>query len=73
MDEEIDDSEEVEERPSKRASGPGRVGNYSVVEVAKLMSEFPLKSNWKEMKGSGLNTLMQKCAEHWGQVSPLDF
>lgn len=32
------------------------------------MSEIPSKPDWAEMERSKLNVVIQKCAEHWGQV-----
>lgn len=72
---EIEEDNDVEAAGGKhggepiRGSGLDRVGNYSITEVAKMMAGIPSKPYWKEMKGSGLNAVMQKCCEHWGQVS----
>lgn len=67
--EEQEDVEEPEESEPVHAPGPDRVDNYSIAEFAKMMVGIPVKSDWVEMERSGLNIVMQKCAEHWGQVS----
>lgn len=69
VDDEMEDVEEHEGGIPEREVGPDRVGNYSITKVAKMMSGFPSKSDWAEMERSGLNKVMQKCVEHWGQVS----
>lgn len=72
MDEEIDDMDEdlrnSGDSVPEQAAGPGQVGKYHVAEVAKVMSGIPSKQDWAEMERSGLNSAMQKCVEHLGQV-----
>lgn len=45
------------------------VGHHSMKKVTCIMSEIPTKKDWGKMEESGLNFVMQKCAEHWGHVS----
>lgn len=64
---EEDEEEDTEVVPGS-SSGPKKVGNYSVEQLAKMMSGIPSKPDWHEMSGSGLNVIFQKCTEHWGEV-----
>lgn len=59
-----DDTEETKEE-----SGPETVGIHFVNRVANIVSEIPSKADWEKMEESGLNNVIQKCAEHWGHVS----
>lgn len=43
---------------SKRVAGPGHVGNYSITQIAKMMSGIPSKPDWAEIERSGLNVVM---------------
>lgn len=78
--EDLDDLEELVGGPVfevntsvEGGSAPGssrdRVGVHSVKKVVKIMSQIPSDEDWARMKESGLNVVMQKCAEHWGHVS----
>lgn len=62
--EDAEEMEGLEGRVRTSAGGPDRVGNYTVTEVPKLMSGTPAESDWAEIERSGLNSIMQKCAEH---------
>lgn len=33
-----------------------------------MKSELPSKKDWTQMEDAGLNSVMQKCAEHWEHV-----
>lgn len=77
-DEEMEDAEDLEDfnkeipdqvEGSEWVAGPGRVGNYSITEISKMMSGIPSKPDWAEMERSRLNVVMQKCTEHWRQLS----
>lgn len=46
-----------------------QVGNHSIKKVSKMMSEILSREDWAAMEEAGLNSVMQKCAEHWGHVS----
>lgn len=50
-------------------AGPDRMGNHTAADLAKIMAGIPAKSDWFEMRRSGLNAVVEKCAEHWGQVT----
>lgn len=47
-----------EEMRELRDEAPDRVGKFSVVEVAKLMSGIPSKQDWTGMEQSGLNVVL---------------
>lgn len=70
VDDEIEEVEgvDVDIGSSERPAGPRCVGNYTVAQVANVMSGMPSKTYWAEMHKSGLNAAFQKCVEHWGQV-----
>ena len=75
--------------PTGSTSGPGkaimdeldsdddedglRVGDHSVRDVVKIMSELPSDSDWAEMGEAGMVGMYKKAAAVWGQVSVLTF
>ena len=46
-----------------------RVGDHSMKEVVKIMSEMPSDSDWTEMGESGTVGMYRKAVAVWGQVS----
>lgn len=74
---EIEDVEDLETETGNQdlqvgpdaSAGTGRVGKHSTADLAKMMAGIPAKSDWSEMRRSGLDAVIEKCAEHWGQVA----
>ena len=71
LDEFFSEDEEEEERPQVEGAltwvVPGAV-NYSVDQIAKLMSEIPTNEDWERMDDLGLVSTFKEVGSLWGQV-----
>lgn len=58
VDAEMEDVEDLGEDVPERAAGPDRVGNYSIADIVRMMSEISSNSDWAKMERSGLDVVM---------------
>ncbi|XP_074332852.1 uncharacterized protein LOC141670763 isoform X2 [Apium graveolens] len=62
----------IEKGSGDKGKGPKkslvRVGNHSVKQLTNIMSEIPTDEDWTRMEESGLNSVVQRVAEHWGHL-----